>query len=110
MAFAPVNAFGMLGLPSARVGLMKAKRQPPVSKTMLPSIEHALAPKIVKASQKEVKETLENFNIAKENLPWIKLLDPGLRGIDVEFGDVVKVLRRSIITGKEEPCYRVVVP
>lgn len=89
---------------------MKAKRQPPTAKTTLPSVEHALAPKIVKASQKEVKEVLENFNIAKENLPWIKLLDPGLRGIDVNVGEVVKVFRRSVITGKEEPYYRIVTP
>jgi DNA-directed RNA polymerase subunit H (RpoH/RPB5) len=89
---------------------MKAKPEPSISKTALPSVKHVLAPKITKVTQKEVNDVLEKFKISRENLPLMKILDPGLRGLDVEVGHMVKIMRHSVITGKEEAYYRVVVP
>lgn len=72
---------------------------------------HVLVPKIVLASEDEVKEALEAHGAAKENLPLIKADDAGLKlnGVQAAPGDVVKCLRSSQVTGKEEAFYRRVV-
>jgi len=72
---------------------------------------HVLVPKIVLASEDEVSEVLARHGASKEQLPLIRASDAGLRlnGVKAKPGDVVKCLRPSPVTGREEPFYRLVV-
>ncbi len=71
------------------------------------SFEHSLVPKMYVASEKDVKELYSTFGIDSTKLPVIFEDDPGLpEGAKV--GDIIKILRRSPVTGKEEKYYRVV--
>ncbi|MBI5228783.1 DNA-directed RNA polymerase subunit H [Candidatus Micrarchaeota archaeon] len=69
---------------------------------------HILGPKIVVATDKEVDELLKQLKTATDKLPLIRADDPALPD-RAGVGDVVKVLRKSPVTGKEEPYYRLVV-
>ena len=69
--------------------------------------EHSLVPKMSVASEKEVKELFDGFKIDSSKLPVIYEDDPSLpEGAKV--GDIIKILRRSLVTDKEEKYYRVV--
>jgi len=78
---------------------------------MSPPSVHVLVPKIVLASEDEVRGVLAGHRSAVENLPLIKADDAGLKlnGVEAKAGDVVKCLRSSQVTGKEAVFYRRVV-
>lgn len=63
---------------------------------------HALQPKHVKLTEKEVEKLLEKLNIAVTQLPKISRKDPALVE-SCEAGDVIKISR------KDEEYFRVVV-
>jgi DNA-directed RNA polymerase subunit H (RpoH/RPB5) len=67
--------------------------------------KHVLVPKHTKVSEKERKELFEKFNINESNLPRIKKSDPAILNLDVNEGDIVKVMRKSETAG-EVPFYR----
>ena len=48
----------------------------------------------------------EKFGITADQLPLIKITDQGLAGLEAVAGSVIRILRRSPVTGKEEPYYR----
>ena len=76
----------------------------------LPAV-HALVPKIVLASEDEVSAVVSKHGATNENLPLIKADDAGLKlnQLEAKPGDVVKCVRLSKMTGKEEAFYRRVV-
>ena len=71
-------------------------------------IKHELIPEHFKLSEEEKQEVLKKFNVVERNLPSVLYSDPGLVGLDVEPGDVIKVLRKSQIRGVIE-FFRVVI-
>ena len=71
--------------------------------------DHLFVPKHVVCSQKEVDELCRKFGINVDRLPLIKLTDPALTDLDASPGQVIKILRKSPVTFKEEPYYRRVV-
>ena len=73
------------------------------------SFKHIFVPKHEVASQKEVDEMCKKFGITVEKLPLIKLSDPALEGLEVVPGQVIKITRKSAVTGKEEDYFRKVV-
>lgn len=73
------------------------------------SFKHLFVPEHVVCSQKEVDEVCQKYGITVDRLPRIKTTDAGLSGLEVAPGQVVKVLRTSPVTGKEEPYYRIVI-
>ncbi|MFA5246486.1 MAG: DNA-directed RNA polymerase subunit RpoH/Rpb5 C-terminal domain-containing protein [Candidatus Micrarchaeia archaeon] len=73
------------------------------------SFKHIFVPKHEVASQKEVDEMCKKYGITVDKLPLIKLTDPALEGLEVVPGQVIKVMRKSAVTGKEESYYRKVV-
>lgn len=56
---------------------------------------HVLVPKHSKASQKEVKDIFDKYNISFEGLPKISVDDPAIRALSLKHGDVVKIERAS---------------
>ena len=63
------------------------------------AIQHVFIPKHKKLSDKEKKELLDEYKITVNELPVIKKNDPGLAGLDVDVGDVIKIERASPTVG-----------
>ena len=70
--------------------------------------KHNLVPKHEKLSKDEKAKFLKEFNLSLEQLPKIKVSDKALKGVAVEIGDVIKIIRKSP-TMKEALYYRVVI-
>lgn len=67
--------------------------------------KHELVPKHSKLSEKDKEALLEKYNITSKELPVIFIDDPGLEGLKIEVGDVVKIERPSY-TAKSTVFYR----
>jgi len=61
---------------------------------------HVLIPKHVKLSDSEVKKVLEKYGVAVKELPKILRTDPAIADLNVDAGDVIKIIRKSEITGE----------
>jgi DNA-directed RNA polymerase subunit H len=70
--------------------------------------KHILVPKHSKVSEKEKKELLEKFKISVYDLPVIPKKDPAIKEMEVEPGDVIKIIRKSPTAG-EAIFYRCVI-
>ncbi|MBI2581038.1 DNA-directed RNA polymerase subunit H [Candidatus Woesearchaeota archaeon] len=70
--------------------------------------KHVLVPKHVKLSEKEKEEVLRQYNARFEDFPRILKKDAALQGINVKYGDLIKIVRKSP-TARETVFYRVVV-
>lgn len=62
--------------------------------------KHVLVPKHSKVSDKERKEVLEQYAITLRELPKINSTDPALDGLDVQEGDIIKIVRNSQSAGE----------
>ena len=71
---------------------MAAKKQ---EKEKLKPIEHEIIPKHELMKEEEVEALLKEYGIQKMHLPRILKTDPALIGMEVQRGDVVKILRKS---------------
>ncbi|MFC1691490.1 DNA-directed RNA polymerase subunit RpoH/Rpb5 C-terminal domain-containing protein [Nanoarchaeota archaeon] len=83
---------------------MAPKKSEKTAKPKEPQVQievqkHILVPKHSKLSETAKKELLQKNNIIFENLPRIIISDPGLQGLDVKEGDVVKISRKSPTAG-----------
>lgn len=76
---------------------------------MDPAFTHVLAPKIRVLTSEEKDVILKKYQVKEELLPLIEITDAGLVGLNVKPGEVVECLRKSPVTGKEEPYYRRVI-
>ena len=56
---------------------------------------HYLMPKIEKMSENEVSTLLGTLKCDREQFPLIELEDAGLKGIDVQPGDVIRITRNE---------------
>ena len=70
--------------------------------------KHEFVPEHIKISEEEAKKILEEFNVIKEHLPKILLSDPAIKQLNPEYGDIIKIIRKSP-TNTEFEFYRVVV-
>ena len=73
------------------------------------SFKHLFVPQHAVCPQSEVDELCAKYGVTIEQLPKIRLSDPGLAGLEIVPGQVIKILRPSEVTGREEPYYRLVV-
>ena len=62
--------------------------------------KHILVPKHVKLSQKEKQELLERYGIQSRDLPKILVTDPAILRLDVQEGDIIKIVRTLTIAGE----------
>ena len=72
------------------------------------SIQHTLVPKHVKLTEAEVQKVLEKYNISIKQLPKILRKDSAISNLQINEGDVIKIVRKSPTAGKAV-FYRVVV-
>jgi DNA-directed RNA polymerase subunit H len=61
---------------------------------------HFLVPVHEKVSDKEKEELLATYSDAIRALPRISMADPGIAGLDVSEGDIIKIKRKSLTAGK----------
>ena len=70
-------------------------------RTMVENTKHVLVPKHNKISEAERKELLEKYGLQGiREIPRIVEKDPGLFGLDVKEGDIVRVTRKSPTAGQ----------
>lgn len=62
-------------------------------------IEHELVPKHEVMSPEEVKALLKRYHVRLEQLPQILTSDPLVRILGAKPGDVIKITRKSPISG-----------
>ena len=54
-------------------------------------------PKHVVMTEEETRDLLAKYNISKKQMPAISIKDPVIKDIDVKVGDVIKILRESLV-------------
>ncbi len=60
---------------------------------------HLLVPEHVIISQDEIKEITEKFHCKVESLPIISNIDPMVKKLQAQPGDVIKITRKSSTAG-----------
>ena len=70
--------------------------------------KHVLIPKHAKLSEKEKEEVLKRYSATIDDFPRILKRDAALQGINVKYGDMIKIIRKSPTAG-QTVFYRVVV-
>ena len=70
--------------------------------------KNELVPKHVLFNDNEKKELLEIYKITLRQLPRISVNDPVVQTLGGKIGDVVKIIRKSVVAG-ETLYYRVVI-
>lgn len=61
--------------------------------------KHVLVPKHTKITDKELKELFEKYSLKLDDLPKINKADPAIAHLNLQDGDVVKVVRKSPTAG-----------
>jgi len=70
--------------------------------------KHILVPEHIKLTEEEEKAVLEEFNVSKNEIPKILASDPGIQHLEIEYGNMIKIIRKSE-TNTQTEFYRVVV-
>lgn len=70
--------------------------------------KHILVPEHVKLTEEEEKAVLEEFNVSKDEIPKILASDPAIQHLGPEYGNIIKIIRKSD-TNTQTEFYRVVV-
>ncbi|MBU1196936.1 DNA-directed RNA polymerase subunit H [Candidatus Micrarchaeota archaeon] len=70
---------------------------------------HVFLPKQSIATDEEVKKLLDTYGIEKNNLPSMLHEDPAAKALNAQPGDVIKCIRVSPVTKKDELYFRIIV-
>ena len=65
-------------------------------------------PKHEVLNEEEAKKILDMYKVSIDELPRISKQDPALKGMEVNIGDVIKIIRKSQTAG-ESVYYRAVI-
>lgn len=55
---------------------------------------HILQPKHIKLKADDASKLLAKYNISKEQLPKIKHSDPALTSLNIQIGDIIRIIRK----------------
>ncbi len=69
---------------------------------------HYLVPEHVLVRKEKVAELMAELGIKKQDLPRIEKLDPAIKNLHPEKGDVVKIIRDSLTAGQSVYYRRVI--
>ena len=78
------------------------------SKIKIDPTKHELVPQHEVLSVEEAYKVLKELGVRPEQLPWIRASDPIARAINAKPGDIIKITRKSSISG-EVVTYRYVI-
>lgn len=79
-----------------------------IAELMINITEHMLVPKHIVMTTEESKQILEAYCAKKKDMPFILTSDPVAKYYNMKNGEVVKIIRPSVMT-VEAPFYRIVV-
>jgi DNA-directed RNA polymerase subunit H len=65
-------------------------------------------PKHEVLNEEEAKKILDKYKVSIDELPRISKQDPALKGLEINIGDVIKIIRKSQTAG-ETVYYRAVI-
>ena len=71
-----------------------------MAKTEIDLTKHVLIPKHTKLSDKEKQELFEKYGVSIKELPKISKDDPAIASLDIKPSDVIKIIRKSPISGE----------
>ena len=71
-------------------------------------MKHSLVPEHIRLTEEEKKTLLSEHNLRLNQLPMILLSDSAIQHLKAEVGDIIKIIRESHTTKKQD-FYRVVV-
>ncbi len=71
-------------------------------------VRHYLVPEHVLIRKEKVEELMKELGIDKNSLPKISRLDPAIKPLKSDRGDVVKIIRDSLTAGQSTYYRRVV--
>lgn len=72
-------------------------------------LQHELVPECSLLTKEEVEKLKHEYGIRKEDLPWIRRSDPVCKEKAAKPGEVMKIIRKSKVSG-HVVAYRYVVP
>lgn len=72
-------------------------------------LKHELVPQFSILTKEEAEALRHTYGIKKEDLPWIRRSDPICKEINAKPGEVLKITRKSEVSG-QAVAYRYVVP
>ena len=67
---------------------------------MADDVRHYLVPEHVLIREEKADELMAELGIKKNSLPKISRLDPAIKQLKAEIGDVVKIVRDSFTAGQ----------
>ncbi|MCD4759478.1 DNA-directed RNA polymerase subunit H [archaeon] len=70
--------------------------------------KHSFVPVHIKLTEEEAQKVLEEFNVTKDEIPKILISDPAIENLKPDYGDLIKIIRKSP-TNTESTFFRVVV-
>jgi len=62
--------------------------------------KHVLVPKHIKLSEKEKSAFMEKYGVSQKQLPKILKTDPAIQSLNVQEGDIIKIIRKSPTAGE----------
>ncbi len=62
-------------------------------------IQHLLVPEHIKVSDAEKKRLFDEYALRFKDIPKMNLTDPAIKHLDVQEGDIVKIIRNSPSAG-----------
>ncbi len=71
-------------------------------------VRHYLVPEHVLIRKEKVEELMKELGIDKSSLPKISRLDPAIKPLKADKGDVIKIIRDSLTAGQSTYYRRVV--
>ncbi len=69
-------------------------------KTALKIESHILVPKHSKLNKEDTKSLFDEYKISSQQLPKIKKSDPAIAQMNIEVGDIIKIIRKSQTSGE----------
>ena len=73
------------------------------------TLNHFLVPRVEVVQEKDLAELMKKHGITINELPLIKSDDAAVLTANAQPGAVLKFQRNSLVTGKEESYYRLVI-
>jgi|TARA_Y100000310_G_scaffold339954_1_gene434257 DNA-directed RNA polymerase subunit H len=58
-------------------------------------VDHVLVPQHILLSKEDGDALCSRYNISHKQIPHISIKDPAIEGLNVEVGDVIKIIRDS---------------
>ncbi len=98
---------GGIEIMAGKTSKKKAKLEEPVQEAK--QLDHVLVPPVEAATSDDIEALAKGMAVTRDKLPLINKGDAAIAFLKLKAGDVVKFNRKSLVTGQENPYYRLVI-